>query len=75
MPAAVSCVTDAMVVFVLACCWKNFPIVRQILNTENPVCGIVFLPPFEFHTKYQVGRWVLRIHAGFSNFEFIPHPP
>ena len=56
MPAAVSCGIDAMVVFVLACCWKNFPIVRQILNTENPVCGIVFLPPFEFHTKYQVGR-------------------
>ncbi len=38
MPAAVSCVIDAMAVFVLvlACCWKkNFPIVRQILNTKN----------------------------------------
>ncbi len=33
------------------------------------------MPPFEFLTKYRVGTLVLHIHAGFSNFEFIPHPP
>ena len=51
MPAAVSCVIDAMVVFVLPCCVKIFPIVRQNLNAENPSSWDSMLPPFEFCTN------------------------
>ena len=75
MPAAVSCGIDAMVVFVLACCWKNFPIVRQILNTENPVCGIVFFATIWI--SYQVPSWYVGSTHSCRVFKFWIHttPP
>ena len=76
MPAAVSCAIDAMVVFVvLPCCVKNFPIVRQILNTENPVCGIVFFATIWI--SYQVPSWYVGSTHSCRVFKFWIHttPP
>ena len=59
MPAAVSCVIDAMVVFVLPCCVKNFLIVRQNLNAENPRHGIVCY----HHLNFVPTRYVAFTHS------------
>ena len=59
MPAAVSCVIDAMVVFVLPCCVKFFLIVRQNLNAENLRHGIVCY----HHLNFVRTRYVASTHS------------